>query len=99
MWWTLSLIAINNAINNANSNKLRQQLYQPLQNIAVDERMVKSRNRSGIRQFMKDKPTKWGINLWVATDSSNGYTCDFEIYTGKKSRDSSQHGLGYDVVM
>jgi hypothetical protein len=48
---------------------------------------------------MKDKPTKWGINLWVATDSSNGYTCDFEIYTGKKSRDSSQHGLGYDVVM
>ena len=58
-----------------------------------------SRNRPGIRQFMKDKPTKWGINLWVATDSSNGYTCDFEIYTGMKSIDSSQHGLGYDVVM
>jgi hypothetical protein len=75
-----------------------QQLYQPSQNIAVDERMVKSRNRSGIRQFMKDKPTKWGIKLWVAADSSNGYTCDFEIYTGKKSRDSSQHGLGYDVL-
>ena len=93
------------------SNKLRKiesvvasfrarcrQLYQPSQNIAVDERMVKSRNRSGIRQFMKDKPTKWGIKLWVAADSSNGYTCDFEIYTGKKSRDSLQHGLGYDVV-
>jgi hypothetical protein len=27
------------------SNKLHQQLYQPSQNIAVDERMVKSRNR------------------------------------------------------
>jgi hypothetical protein len=39
-----------------------------------------SRNRPGIRQFMKDKPTKWGLNLWVATDSSNGYTCDFEIH-------------------
>jgi hypothetical protein len=62
------------------NNKLHQQLYQPLQNIAVDECMVKSRNRPGIRQFMKDKPTKWGINLWVATGSSNGYTCDFEIY-------------------
>jgi hypothetical protein len=61
--------------------------------------MVKSRNRPGIRQFMKDKPTKWGINLQVATDSSNGYTCDFEIYTGMKSIDSSQHGLGYDVVI
>jgi hypothetical protein len=62
------------------NNKLHQQLYQPSQNIAVDERMVKSRNRPGIRQFMKDKPTTWGINLWVATDSSNGYTCNFEIY-------------------
>jgi hypothetical protein len=62
------------------NNKRHQQLYQPLQNIAVDEHMVKSRNRPRIRQFMKDKPTKWGINLWVATDSSNGYTCDFEIY-------------------
>jgi hypothetical protein len=46
---------------------------------------------------MKDKPTKWGIKLWAAADSYNGYTCDFEIYTGKKSRDSSQHGLGYDM--
>ena len=33
-----------------------------------------------------------------AADSSNGHTCDFEIYTEKKSRDSSWHGLGYDVV-
>jgi hypothetical protein len=62
------------------NNKPHQQLYQLSQNIAVDERMVKSRNRPGIRQFMKDKPTKWGINLWVATDSSNGYICNFEIY-------------------
>jgi hypothetical protein len=36
------------------SNKLHQQLYQPSQNIAVDEHTVKSRNRLGIRQFMKD---------------------------------------------
>jgi hypothetical protein len=27
--------------------------YQPAQNIAVDERMVKSRRRSGIRQYIK----------------------------------------------
>jgi hypothetical protein len=69
------------------SNKLHPQLYQPSQNISVDERMVKSRNRLGIRQFMKDKTTKWGINMWVAADSPNGYTCNFEIYAGKKSRD------------
>jgi hypothetical protein len=36
------------------SNKLHQQLYQPSQNIAVGKHTVKSRNRLGIRQFMKD---------------------------------------------
>ncbi len=75
-------------------------LYQPTQNIAVDERMVKSRHRSGIRQYMKNKPTKWGIKLWVLADSSNGYTVDFNVYIGKSQHEEpSTHGLGYDVVM
>jgi hypothetical protein len=55
-------------------------LYQPRQNVAVDERMVKFKHRSGIRQYMKNKPTKWGIKLWVLADSSNGYTIDFNVY-------------------
>ena len=57
------LIAFLNVVDPATedpSNKLHQQLYQPSQNIAVDECMVKSRNRPGIRLFMKDKPTKLG---------------------------------------
>ncbi|CAB4039704.1 Hypothetical predicted protein [Paramuricea clavata] len=75
-------------------------LYQPYQNIAVDERMVKSKHRSGIRQYMKNKPTKWGIKLWVLADSSNGYTIDFNVYIGKSQHEApSQNGLGYDVVM
>lgn len=62
--------------------------------------MVKSRHRSGIRQYIKDKPTKWGIKLWVLADSSNGYTVDFNVYIGKAARTNvSEHGLGYDVVM
>lgn len=75
-------------------------LYQPRQNVAIDERMVKSRHRSGIRQYIKDKPTKWGIKLWVLADSSNGYTIDFNVYIGRAAgRDISANGLGYDVVM
>ena len=30
-------------------------LYQPFQHIAVDERMVKSKHRSGIRQYKTNK--------------------------------------------
>lgn len=75
-------------------------LYQPRQQLAIDERMVKSRHRSGIRQYIKDKPTKWGIKLWVLADSSNGYTIDFNVYIGKAAgRKVSVNGLGYDVVV
>lgn len=76
-------------------------LYQPFQHVAVDERMVKSKHRSGIRQYIKNKPTKWGIKLWVLADSANGYTYDFDVYTGRRNADHapSENGLGYDVVM
>lgn len=75
-------------------------LYQPRQNLAIDERMVKSKHRSGIRQYIKAKPNKHGIKLWVLADSSNGYTIDFNVYIGQTAgRDVSANGLGYDVVM
>ena len=76
-----------------------RELNQPRQNVAIDERMVKSRHRSGMRQYIKDKPTKWGIKLWVLADSSNGYTIDYNIYIGRATGQLSEHGLGYDVVM
>ncbi|KAL9978044.1 hypothetical protein ACROYT_G015521 [Oculina patagonica] len=75
-------------------------LYQPFQHVAVDERMVKSKHRSGIRQYIRNKPTKWGIKLWVLADSVNGYTCDFDVYIGRHAGHLvSANGLGYDVVM
>ena len=75
-------------------------LYQPTQKLSVEERMVKSKHRSGMRQYMKDKPTKWELKLWVLADSENGYTVDFNVYIGKEAaKDTSEHGLGYDVVM
>ena len=48
---------------------------------------------------MKDKPTKWGVKLWVLADSDNGYTVEFNVYIGKETQGISKHGLGYDVVM
>ena len=56
-------------------------LYQPRQQVAIDERMVKSRHGSGIQLFIKDKPNKWGIKLWVLADSSKGKTVDFNVYS------------------
>ena len=76
--------------------KLCKELYVPQKYVAID----KSRHRSGFRQFIKDKPTKWGIKLWVLADSSNGYTVDFNTYISRAAGQTiGEHGHdGYDVV-
>ena len=62
--------------------------FQPDEHISIGERMVQNKGIYGFRQCMKDKPTKWGMKLWVVADTVTGYTYDFEVYTGKKSAPS-----------
>ena len=78
-----------------------KKLYQPDQNIAIDERMVRNKGRYPFRQYMKDKPTKWGMKLWVLADSISGYTYDFEVYLGKNNNNANVgvFGLAHGVVM
>nr|XP_046253824.1 piggyBac transposable element-derived protein 4-like [Scatophagus argus] len=75
-----------------------QNYYHPRRELAVDERMVATKARTGMTQYMKNKPTKWGMKLFVLAESSSGYTIRFSIYTGR-SMAASEHGLSYDVVM
>lgn len=73
--------------------------YHPEQHLSVDERMVATKAKTGMTQFMKDKPTRWGMKLFVLADSSNGYTINFQMYTGKSHIPTSEHGVSYDAVM
>ena len=75
-----------------------RELYQPSANVAIHERMVKLKHRSGMRQYMPLKLVKFGLKLWVLAGSLNGYTYDFDIYTGK-GEPLHEQGLGYTVVM
>ncbi len=73
------------------------ELYQPFRELSVDERMVKSKARTHFRQYIRNKPTKWGFKYWVIADTT-GYTVDFEVYSGK-AEIYSDKGLSYDVVI
>ena len=75
------------------------ELYQPLRELSVDERTVKSKARTTFRQYLRNKLSKWGFKFWVVADPS-GYTLDFHLYCGKqRTTPFSAHGLAYDVVM
>ncbi|XP_072143614.1 piggyBac transposable element-derived protein 4-like [Dermacentor andersoni] len=78
-------------------NEASARFFQPREALSVDERMVKSKARSGIRQYIRDKVTKWGYKLWVLAESETGYTLQFFVYTGKRER-PGPHGLAFDVV-
>ena len=69
-------------------------LYQPLRELSIDERMVPSKSRTDFRQYVKNKPTKWGFKFWIIADST-GYTTNFNLYCGKQHTDLSLiSGLG-----
>ena len=73
-------------------------LYEPSQNLAVDEAMIKFQGRSSLKQYMPAKPIKHGFKVWVLGDSTNGYFSRFEVYEGRKADRPVHVGLGEYVV-
>ncbi|XP_066590837.1 piggyBac transposable element-derived protein 3-like [Prorops nasuta] len=68
--------------------------------LSVDEMMVKFFGKLSIKQFIKTKPTRYGIKIW-GLGAPNGYLFEFEIYCGKNSEKEilSKVSLGSRVVI
>ena len=60
---------------------------------SIDEAMIPFKGRLSFKQYMKDKPVKHGIKVFVLTDGKYGYIKRIQIYTGKNSS-LSQNELG-----
>jgi hypothetical protein len=63
--------------------------YLPAQVLTVDEAMVGFKGRSEMKQYIKNKPTKWGYKVWCLVSSN--YLLAFEVYEGKRSSTSSSN--------
>ena len=58
-------------------------LCKPGHSVSINEAMVECNSRLFFKQYMKSKPTPWGIKVWCSADPTSGYLLDFSVYTGK----------------
>ncbi|XP_003369100.1 piggyBac transposable element-derived protein 4 [Trichinella spiralis] len=73
-------------------------MYNPSENVAVDERLYPFKGRCQFRQYMPKKPAKYGIKFWVACCSKSSYAWNMQIYTGKPSSGTREKNQGMRVV-
>ena len=55
---------------------------EPSATQAIDEHMIKFKGRNAMKQYMKNKPIKWGFKMWARCCSETGYLYQFDYYTG-----------------
>lgn len=61
--------------------------YVPEKKVSVDESTIGFKGRVVFKVYNKDKPIKWGIKVFVLSESSTGYICAVEPYFGKVTTD------------
>jgi len=58
--------------------------------LSVDEQLCATKARSYLKQYLPEKPHKWGYKLFVLCDDE-GYSYKFEIYTGQENEARFRH--------
>ena len=73
-------------------------IYNLEREITVDECVIPYKGRyCFIRQFMPDKPVRFGIKVWLLASSKSRFVWQMEVYFGEGTG-AGPHGLGYHVV-
>ena len=61
--------------------------YKPGRELTVDEAMVGFKGGSALKQYIPNKPTKWGYKIWCL--SSRNYLLTFKVYEGARAGNAS----------
>ncbi|XP_049816457.1 piggyBac transposable element-derived protein 3-like [Schistocerca nitens] len=65
---------------------------------AVDEQIIPFKGRSGLKEYVRNKPHKWGYKSFTRAGAL-GMMYDFEIYVGKNTCSDRGLGLSGDIVL
>lgn len=68
------------------------------QDLSIDESMIPYFGRHGSKQFIRNKPVRFGYKVWSLC-TRLGYIVQFEPYEGKAAFYDKELGLGASVVM
>lgn len=77
--------------------------FIPGEGLTVDEQLYAFRGRCPFRQYMPNKPSKYGIKYWSICDVETKFLLDTEIYLGKdcsvdeRDRDDENINSGLDI--
>ena len=72
--------------------------FIPEKNISIDESMITYYGRHGCKQYIRNKPVKFGDKIWVAA-TPLGYGIQFYPYAGKDDNCNKDIGLRGSVVL
>jgi len=60
-----------------------QMAYTPNKHTTIGEQLMVFRGKCPFHVFIKSKPGKYEIKLWVAAYAKNFCACNMQVYTGK----------------
>ena len=63
-------------------NSALAKCYTPGKWITVDEHLCRYRGRCSFKQYMPNKPDRYGIKMWVLADAKTFYPITIEVFTG-----------------
>lgn len=73
-----------------------QQLPQE-ENHSVHEQIIPTKTRTSLKQYLPNKPYKWGIKVWARCGVS-GILFDFEVHTGKTTKADRSHNEPFEKI-
>lgn len=79
-------------------NAAFKKAYDPSEELALDEVIVKFKGRVAFRQYIPTKRKQWGIKMYKISDKT-GYTYDMRVYLGNdKNKIDKKFSASYNVV-